>query len=71
MPDPNLLVRPKWHRIQRNVAVGDIVWVADQNAVRGPFRLGRIQDVNPDKKGLARDAGVRTCADVSHPTETR
>lgn len=59
---PNLFIRPKWHQTQRNVAVGDIVWIADQNALRGQFRLGRIQAVYPDKKGLVRDADVKTCA---------
>ncbi|RXN38928.1 gag-pol fusion poly [Labeo rohita] len=59
---PNLFVRPKWHRTQRNVAIGDIVWIADQNALRGQFRLGRIQAVYPDKKGLVRDADIKVCA---------
>lgn len=58
---PNLFIRPKWHQKQRNVAVGDIVWIADPNALRGQFRLGRIQRVHPDKEGLVRDADVKTC----------
>nr|XP_046228584.1 uncharacterized protein LOC124050275 [Scatophagus argus]XP_046241340.1 uncharacterized protein LOC124057310 [Scatophagus argus] len=62
---PNLFVRPKWHQSQRNVAIGDIVWIADQNALRGQFRLGRILAVYPDKKGLVRDADVKTCAGLS------
>nr|XP_040058096.1 uncharacterized protein LOC120834249 [Gasterosteus aculeatus aculeatus] len=32
---PNLFVRSKWHTTQRNVADGDIVWLCDQNALRG------------------------------------
>lgn len=62
---PNLFIRPKWHRTQRNVEIGDIVWIADQNALRGQFWLGRIQVVYPDKKGLVRDADVKTCAGPS------
>lgn len=27
----NLFVRSKWHTRERNVAVGDVVWLADQN----------------------------------------
>lgn len=27
---PNLFVRSKWHTTERNVAVGDIVWLCDQ-----------------------------------------
>ncbi|KAL2087329.1 hypothetical protein ACEWY4_018388 [Coilia grayii] len=58
---PNLFIQPKWHQRQRNVAVGDIVWIADPNALRGQFRLGRIQRVHPDKEGLVRDTDVKTC----------
>lgn len=61
---PNSFIRPKWHQTRRNVKIGDAVWIADQNALWGQFRLGRIQAVYPDKKGLVRDLS-------SHPTEKR
>lgn len=32
---PHLFVRQKWHAPARNVSVGDLVWVADQNALLG------------------------------------
>ncbi|RXN35876.1 gag-pol fusion poly [Labeo rohita] len=57
---PNLFLRNKWHTAHRNVAVGDIVWIADQNALRGQFKLGRVVSVNPDNKGVVRDVDVRT-----------
>ncbi|XP_039673200.1 uncharacterized protein LOC120569391 [Perca fluviatilis] len=57
---PNLFVRSKWHTKERNVAVGDVVWLADQNALRGQFKLGRVISVCPDKKGVVRDVRVRT-----------
>ncbi|XP_041831483.1 uncharacterized protein LOC121633477 [Melanotaenia boesemani] len=57
---PSLFVRSKWHTRERNVAVGDIVWLADQNALRGQFKLARVISVNPDKKGVVRDVQVRT-----------
>lgn len=50
----------EWHTGQRNVAVGDIVGMADQNALRGQFRIGRVVSVNPDRKGVVRDVNVRT-----------
>lgn len=56
---PNLFARSKWHTAERNVAVGDIVWVCDQNAMRGQFRLGRVVSTNPDSKGIVRDVNVR------------
>ncbi|XP_063740377.1 uncharacterized protein LOC134864953 [Eleginops maclovinus] len=57
---PNLFVRSKWHTKERNVAEGDIVWLADQNALRGQFKLGRVISAFPDKKGVVRDVKVRT-----------
>ncbi len=56
---PNLFLRSKWHTSCRNVAVGDIVWLCDQNAVRGQFKLGRVVSVNPDAKGIVRDVNVK------------
>ncbi|RXN14669.1 gag-pol fusion poly [Labeo rohita] len=56
---PNLFVRNKWHTLQRNVAVGDIVWLCDQNALRGQFKLGRVVNVNPDSRGVVRDVNVK------------
>ncbi|KAK7898190.1 hypothetical protein WMY93_019043 [Mugilogobius chulae] len=58
---PNLFIRSKWHTLERNVAVGDIVWLCDQNALRGQFRLGRIVAAVPDRKGVVRDVDVLRC----------
>ncbi|XP_073670542.1 uncharacterized protein [Paramisgurnus dabryanus] len=57
---PNLFVRNKWHTKERNVAVGDVVWLADQNALRGQYKLARVVGVNADSKGIVRDVLVRT-----------
>ena len=57
---PNLFVRSKWHTKERNVAEGDVVWLADQNALRGQFKLGRVTSAFPDEKGVVRDVKVRT-----------
>lgn len=56
---PNLFMRSKWHTRQQNVAVGDVVWLADQNAPRGQYELARVVSVNTDRKGIVRDAHVR------------
>ena len=37
------------------------MWLADQNALRGQFRLGRVVEACPDAKGVVRDVKVRTC----------
>lgn len=58
---PGLFVRQKWHAPARNVMTGDLVWLADQNALRGQFRLGRVVEACPDSKGVVRDVKVKTC----------
>lgn len=40
--------------------MGDEVWLADQNALRGQYKLARVISVNADKKGIVRDVMVRT-----------
>ena len=57
---PNLFIRNKWHTKERNVTVGDVVWLADQNALRGQYKLARVVGVNNDSKGIVRDVLVRT-----------
>ncbi|KAJ8367396.1 hypothetical protein AAFF_G00320230 [Aldrovandia affinis] len=57
---PNLFTRPKWHTRERNVAVGDLVWLADQNALRCQYRLGRVVQAVADSAGVVRDVRVRT-----------
>ncbi|KAL1256645.1 hypothetical protein QQF64_012190 [Cirrhinus molitorella] len=68
---PNLFVGDKWHTLQRNIAVGDIVWLCDQNALRGQFKLGRVVSVNPDSRGVVRDVNVKIvpsyCVSVTKP----
>lgn len=58
---PGLFIQQKWHAPARNVVAGDLVWLADQNALRSQFRLGRVVEVCPDVKGVVRDVRVRTC----------
>lgn len=58
---PNLYIRQKWHAPARNVATGDLVWLADQNALRGQFRLGRVVEACADERGVVRDVRVKTC----------
>ncbi|XP_032434156.1 uncharacterized protein LOC116729604 [Xiphophorus hellerii] len=64
---PNLFVRSKWHTSHRNVAIGDIVWLCDQNALRGQFMLGRVVSANPDKKGVVRDVNVQVVPSYCTP----
>lgn len=50
------------------VAPGDIIWLADQNALRGQYKLGKMVGVNSDKKGIVRDVHVKTYPSYPVPT---
>jgi hypothetical protein len=57
---PSLQIRSKWHGMQRNLAVGDVVLVLDERSVRGDWPLGRIIATHAGNDGLVRSAEVRT-----------
>jgi hypothetical protein len=52
--------RQKWLLPQRNIAVGDIVLIADKDSPRNHWPMGKVVDVCPDKMGLVRVAHVKT-----------
>ena len=51
---------PKWHNHQRNVSVGDIVLMKDNESHRNNRPLGRITEVTPSPDGKVRKAKVTT-----------
>ena len=53
---PSLVIRQKWHVARRNLVPGDVVMIADRNALRGEYRLAIVDRV---KKGD--DGKVRSC----------
>ena len=57
---PLLQTRSKWKTKQPDVKVGDTVLIADENAPRGEWPLGVIQDVKPSKDKLIRTVIVNT-----------
>ena len=57
---PTLVPRKKWHVENRNVKVDDIVTVADMNAVRGKWAVGRVTKVYPGADGRVRNVTVKT-----------
>ena len=52
--------RQKWLSPTRNVHVGDIVLLVDQNTPRGSWLLGKVEETFPDRNGLVRNALVKT-----------
>ena len=64
---PSLLLRQKWHVQYRNLRVGDVCFLRDRNTMRGEWRLARVTDVYPDKKGVVRNVRVKVCNTDSSP----
>jgi hypothetical protein len=59
---PLLVPRRKWNAERRNVQVDDIVIVADGNAVRGKWNVGRVVEVYPGQDGKVRNIKVKTAS---------
>ena len=56
--------RQKWLGIKSNLKVGDLVLVMDENAPRGLWPLGLIQEVSVGRDGLVRSARLKTVTSV-------
>ena len=64
----SLQLRNKWQKPQRNLSVGDIVIVKDDNLARNQWKLGRISECFPSDDGLVRKVKVMmsdSCLDNS------
>ncbi|XP_071950799.1 uncharacterized protein [Antedon mediterranea] len=57
---PLLVPRKKWSVQKRDVRVGDVVMLADPNAVRGKWTIAKITDVYPGKDQHVRSVALRT-----------
>ena len=49
-----MVIQLKWTREARNFKIGDVVLVADSNALRSQYSIARIKDVYPDKQKVIR-----------------
>ena len=56
---PMLQLRQKWTQPRRNLMVGDLVLVLDENAPRSKWPLARVTQVYPDRFGWVRQVDVR------------
>ena len=57
---PQLVPRKKWNTASRNVKVDDYVVVADPNAMRGKWEVGKVVQVFPGDDGYVRNVLVKT-----------
>ena len=56
---PLLQKRQKWIKNQRNMQVGDLVLVVDNNP-RNLWTMARVSEIHGDDKGLVRAVTVKT-----------
>lgn len=56
----SLLQRPKWRQQERNIQVGDLVLIKEDNVAPSNWILGRIKQTFPAPDGLVRSATVST-----------
>ena len=56
---PSLQEHQKWHKTQRNLQTGELVLIADDNAPRHQWPIGRVTNVFPGSDGLVRSGEVR------------
>ena len=60
----------KWTKKHRNVQKGDVVFVEDNNALRGHWIIGRVKECYPGRDGLVeivKANGAKTT--VSRPVQ--
>ena len=70
---PTLLRQNKWYDSHRDVQEGDIVLVADRNALRGEYRVARVVRAQPGRAGKVRQVHVtyKTSNQVSLSASTK
>ena len=56
---PNLQMRHKWQRDERDVRVGDVVLVVQENTPRGIWPLGLVMAINEGADGHVRSCRLR------------
>ena len=54
----------KWHHPSRNLQVGDVIILQDDNLIPLKWPLGRIVEVHPGSDGLVRVVQVKTFAGI-------
>ncbi|CAB4008561.1 uncharacterized protein LOC110248158 [Paramuricea clavata] len=54
-----LQARTKWNQPKRNIEIGDIVLIKDENTARNDWPMARVVNVRQDSKGFVRSATLK------------
>ena len=68
---PELHKRAKWFKSHRNLKIGDLVLVTEENTPRGVWPLRLIKEVIESKDGLVRSVKVKTRSSYLHRPVTK
>ena len=68
---PTLIARSKWDTNTRNLAVSDVVLLASEDAPRGYWPLGVVEEVDTGRDGVVRSALVRTATGTYRRPSTK
>jgi hypothetical protein len=61
---PTLINRSKWHKTERNLAVGDLAVIDDPALPRNLWPLGVVERVLPGTDGVVRTVDIRTARGI-------
>ena len=61
---PTLTRRTKWLKEDKNIEIGDLVMLQEDNVKRGSWPLGRIENIYPGSDGVVQIVDVRTKSGV-------
>ena len=52
--------RQKWNTPKRNITVGDVIIIKEDNVCRNQWSMGRVIDTESDHEGYVRSVSVKT-----------
>ena len=68
---PTLQKRSKWVKSRRNVQIGDLVLIAEDNVLRNRWPMGRVMEVSCGEDGGVRSVKIKTAGSVFHRPVTK
>ena len=68
---PTLQKRSKWVKSRRNVQIGDLVLIAEDNVLRNRWPMGRVMEVFCGEDGGVRSVKIKIAGNVFHRPVTK